>query len=243
MRCPGQDRRFWKEDAVFEVPCPRCERPVELFKDETAGRCPHCGHRFRNPKASFDCAQWCAHAEACLGFVPDRNAASDPAQGAIAGRLIQAIKDALREVPPRLARALRSFHYARELLRAEGGDPRVVFAASLLLYVVESPAQTSGASAPGAGAARRSARAEEVLRSMDVGLDEDTIACVARLIERFQAGRDLDTIEFRVVHDAHILTQLAAADLPTDPDSVEDLIANRLKTPAARSKARKLYGA
>jgi len=243
MRCPGQDRRYWREDAVFEVPCPRCQRPVELFQDEAAGRCPGCGHRFRNPKASFDCAQWCAYAAECLGFVPERKAASDPAEGALASRLIQAIKDALREDPPRLARALRSFHYARELLRAEGGDPRVVFAACLLLYVAEARAEASGASATRGDEARRSTNVAQILRSRDVGLDEDTMASVDRLVGSLRAGRDLDTIEFRVVHDAHTLTQFAAADLSTDPDPLGDLIANRLKTAAARSKARKLYQA
>ncbi len=241
MRCPGQDRRYWKEDAVFEVPCPRCERPVELFQDESTGRCPGCGHRFRNPKASFDCAQWCAYAEECLGFVPERKAASDPGQGAVASRLIQAIKDEFRDDPPRLARALRSFQYARELLLTEGGDPRVILAASLLLHVAEAHAEASGASEAGAGEAQRSSKATQILRSGDIGLDEGTIACVGQLIENFHAGRELDTTEFRVVQDAHTLTLLAAAELPTDPDSLGDVISNRLKTPAARSKARALY--
>ena len=241
MRCPGQDRRYWTEDAVFEVPCPQCDRPVELFKDESTGRCPGCGHRFRNPRTSFDCAQWCAYAEECLGFVPERKAASDPGQGAVASRLIQAIKDQLRDDPPRLARALRSFQYAREFLLTEGGDPRVIFAASLLLHVAEAHAQTTRSSESGAGEAQRSTKATQVLRSADVGLDEDTIACVGQLIESFHAGRELDTIEFRVVQDAHTLTQLAAADLSTDPESLKDTITNRLKTPAAKSKARALY--
>jgi len=241
MRCPGQDRRYWKEDAVFEVPCPKCERPVELFQDESTGRCLSCGHRFRNPKASFDCAQWCAYAEECLGFAPERKAASDPGQGAVASRLIQAIKDQLRDDPPRLARALRSFQYAREFLLTEGGDPRVIFAASLLLHVAEAHAQTTRSSESGAGEAQRSTKATQILRSADVGLDEDTIACVGQLIESFHAGRELDTIEFRVVQDAHTLTQLAAADLSTDPESLKDTITNRLKTHAAKSKARALY--
>lgn len=33
MKCPGQDSRYWKEGAIFEVDCPKCGKPVEFFKD------------------------------------------------------------------------------------------------------------------------------------------------------------------------------------------------------------------
>ena len=70
MKCPGQDRRYWKGGAVFEVPCPECGYTVEIFKDESAGRCRHCGHRFLSPGTDFGCAQWCSLSNECLGIDP-----------------------------------------------------------------------------------------------------------------------------------------------------------------------------
>ena len=32
MRCPGQDMRYWKGDAAFEVACPKCGSPTLLRK-------------------------------------------------------------------------------------------------------------------------------------------------------------------------------------------------------------------
>ncbi|MGA2066288.1 MAG: DUF3786 domain-containing protein [Thermoguttaceae bacterium] len=77
MKCPGQDSRYWTGDPVVETPCPECGATVEIFRDESAGRCRRCGHRFLNPGANFGCAQWCSLAKECVGFIP-RPAASDP---------------------------------------------------------------------------------------------------------------------------------------------------------------------
>jgi hypothetical protein len=57
---------------MTEVPCPECGAAVEIFWDEDTGRCRRCGHRFPNPNKGFDCAQWCAMADACLDLVSQR---------------------------------------------------------------------------------------------------------------------------------------------------------------------------
>jgi hypothetical protein len=96
MKCPGQDRRYFKPEDVSEVPCGRCGRPVEFFKDDPFRRCPSCGARVINPKVSLGCAQWCAHAVQCLGYDPKK--AADPASAgaapeiSLADRVIEAMK-------------------------------------------------------------------------------------------------------------------------------------------------------
>jgi hypothetical protein len=109
---------------------------VEFFRDEVAARCPSCGHRFFNPGANFGCAAWCALAKECLGFTPQRpkeqQATSGGRVGALAARLIQAIKALPPQSPARLARALAIHQRAKELLASEGGEPWVVLAAALL---------------------------------------------------------------------------------------------------------------
>jgi len=297
MRCPGQDWSYWTGEVAFEAPCPKCDAAVEFFKDETSGRCPKCGHRFRNPRFSFDCAQWCSFAEECLGFVPDRQEASDPGQGALAGRLIRAIKDEFDSDQARIARALMVFRQASELLSKEGGDPRIIVAAALLLEIgTDRPRHVGGSADVVAGSAdvvagsddvvagsddvvaglltephsgvrdpRRTrglltephsgvrdprltrppgetpatAKARQILE--DVGLDHDTTDCVCHVLDSRRMGKQLDTIEFRVVSDSEFLAKLAAAkNAGGNPDRLLELAEGRLKTESGKQRARRL---
>jgi hypothetical protein len=70
MKCPGQDSRYWKKDAIFYVPCSGCGVAVEFFKDEPARICRKCGRKVLNPRMDFGCAAHCRNAEACLGSLP-----------------------------------------------------------------------------------------------------------------------------------------------------------------------------
>ena len=67
MKCPGQDTRYWKPEAIFDAKCPKCSHPVEFFKDDTTRKCSNCGHRVINPVIDFGCASYCQFAEQCLG--------------------------------------------------------------------------------------------------------------------------------------------------------------------------------
>ena len=70
MRCPGQDSRYWKPGAVYDVACPHCGSQVEFFKDESTRRCKKCGNKIINPKMDFGCASYCKYAEQCIGELP-----------------------------------------------------------------------------------------------------------------------------------------------------------------------------
>jgi len=72
MRCPGQDSRYWKEDAIFEIECPYCGTTVEFFKDDTTRKCPNCKKMLVNPKMDFGCALYCQYANVCLGEIPKK---------------------------------------------------------------------------------------------------------------------------------------------------------------------------
>jgi hypothetical protein len=225
MRCPGQDWGYWSGEVAFEVPCPKCDAPVEFFRDETSARCSKCGHRFPNPRLSFDCGKWCSFADQCLGRVPEVQPATDPGEGALAGLLIRAVKAALGTDQARITRALMVFHQARELLAVEGGDPRVVLAAALLLEF-------------GRGQSDGPAKARQTLE--DVGLDRDTADCVWHIIDSQRAGKQPDTIEAKIVADAELLASLAAEHTATDLDRLREKAEDGLKTESARQRARRL---
>lgn len=137
IKCPGQDTRYWKSDDIFTVECPKCGAEIEFFKDDTRRRCAWCGHLFYNPKIEMGCAEWCQFADKCVPeLVKEKQA-------------MQTFKERLREralalageEPELAARLDRGLALATDLLKAEGGDPKVVFAAILLQKVGLKKAQ------------------------------------------------------------------------------------------------------
>ncbi|HUT09794.1 MAG TPA: hypothetical protein VMY42_04815 [Thermoguttaceae bacterium] len=229
MRCPGQDWRYWKEDAVYEVPCPECGASVEFFKDEKSGRCTGCGHRFLNPGADFGCAKWCPLAEQCLGVAPDREPSSATTEGALAAQLIQAVEEEFAREPPRIAHSLRAFQYAKEFVRSEGGDPRVVLSAVLL---------TAVANREPAGEAASQRKIKRILQQ--IGLEEDCIDRVCRVIDACRTPSAADTIEAKIVSDSHALAALAVGNLDDGLDKPQGILENQLWTGVAKEKAHAL---
>jgi hypothetical protein len=128
MKCPGQDTRFWKPGDIFVAECPKCGAEIEFFKDDTRRRCAWCGHMFYNPKIELGCAEWCQYAEKC---VPDLVKAKKAAQ-TFKELLAEMVKTHLEDDPAAWDRTAKGMQYAQELLKAEGGDPKVVLAAVLL---------------------------------------------------------------------------------------------------------------
>ena len=66
LKCPGQDRRYWKFADIFESMCARCGRPVVFFKDDPKRTCPHCGRDTLNPRNDLAGAAGCKSAKECL---------------------------------------------------------------------------------------------------------------------------------------------------------------------------------
>ena len=63
--CPGRKTNA-RLDSII-VPCPSCQRELELFDDEQKAHC-RCGQWvFREALPS--CAMWCQAAQRCLGEV------------------------------------------------------------------------------------------------------------------------------------------------------------------------------
>ena len=130
-------------------------------------------------------------ANECLGISPQRQPQAGSADGALAARLIQWIESQFRNDPPRIVRALKAFQRAKELVRQEGGDPRVAFCAALLL----APA--------------RSSRPRTILRQ--IGVEAEVVARVCGIVSACRQGETLDTVEFRVVRDALYETAITDA--------------------------------
>ncbi|MBM4286067.1 MAG: hypothetical protein FJ128_12620 [Deltaproteobacteria bacterium] len=128
VKCPGQDTRFWKPGDIFAVECPKCGAEIEFFKDDTRRRCAWCGHLFYNPKIELGCAEYCQYADKCVPELFQERQATLMFKERL-GERVRELTAADPAVAGRLEQGLR---YAADLLKAEGGDPKVVMAAVLL---------------------------------------------------------------------------------------------------------------
>jgi hypothetical protein len=171
-----------------------------------------------------------------MGFVREGQSTPISREGALASRLIRAVKEEFEADQARLAHALLVFQHAKELLSKEGGDPRVILAAALLLET-GMPGSTRRPS----GEAEVESRARRILARS--GLEDEAIARVCRIVDAWQRSQQVDAIEFSVVADADVLARLAAGDLASDASEREHAIADRLRTTAGKQRARSLFRA
>ncbi|WP_338834199.1 hypothetical protein MHLNE_05750 [Moorella humiferrea] len=193
VRCPGQDRRYWKPGDIFEEPCPHCGGLIEFWKDDVNLRCPHCRKLVTNPRFDPGCAAWCSYASKCLGEV-----------ATVYQRQPRVIRDKL-EVEARknlfhqrelLNLALKAASFAEKIAREEGVQPLVAIAACLFYDL--------GVGGEKAGTA---ALAREIMTK--VGLERDIIEQVVKIIT---AGETvLDDPAWQVVQDARRLARPAGA--------------------------------
>ncbi len=123
MKCPGQDTQYWKEDAVFDVKCPKCSSLVEFFKDDTTRRCGQCGHRFVNPNMDFGCAAYCQYAEQCLGDLPPELVAQQ--EDLLKDRVAVAVKRHLKTDFKRIGHITRRARHAEEIAKSSDAEAKL----------------------------------------------------------------------------------------------------------------------
>ena len=130
MKCPGQDSRYWKQGAIFDVNCPKCGSKVEFFKDDTARKCNNCGYRFINPNMDFGCASYCEYAEQCLGTLPEELLAKK--EDLLKDRVAVEMKRYFKSDFRRIGHASKVARYAERIGKLEGGNLAVILAAAYL---------------------------------------------------------------------------------------------------------------
>ena len=130
MKCPGQDSRYWKPGAIFEVKCPHCGSEVEFFQDDTTRKCKSCGNRFINPGMDFGCASYCQYAEQCIGDLPPELIAER--ENLLKDRAAIEVKRYFRQDFKRIGHAVRVARYAEEIGKDEGGNLAVILMAAYL---------------------------------------------------------------------------------------------------------------
>jgi hypothetical protein len=238
MKCPGQDSRYWKPDAVFDVPCPECHKTVEFFKDDTSRRCAHCGHRFANPNMDFGCAAYCQFAEQCIGTLPPEVAAQQ--QDLLKDRVALEMKRYFKTDFKRIGHAAKVARYAERIGMMEGGNLAVILVASYLHDIgIHEAERKHGSAAPEYQELEGPPIARSLLEKL--GANAGLIDEVCEIIARHHHPRDDESVNFKALYDADRIANLEElqAQERLTPEQLEQALDTSFMTRSGRVEAAK----
>ena len=216
MKCPGQDMKYWKENAIFDVPCPKCGTSVEFYKDDTTRKCRECGNRFVNPKMDFGCASYCQFAEQCLGTLPEDF--TGPKDSLLKDKVAVEMKRYFHTDFKSIRQATNTARYAENIGKEEGGNLAVILCAAYLHDAGPSVATT-------------------ILEK--VGADEMMIKEICQIIEQQVESPVENPLHTNIIHDALVIRQLQEQLMESslEKDSAQSIIEKELINDSARSIA------
>jgi hypothetical protein len=209
--------KYWKDDAIFEVDCPKCGGSIEFYKDDTSRKCPRCDHRLVNPKMDFGCASYCQFAEQCLGTLPEEFVGSR--ENLLKDKVAVEMKRYFQSDFKSIRKATTAARHAENIGKAEGGNLAVILCSAYLHGTGHEGAQS-------------------ILQK--VGASEKMAGEIHRLLE-IQGKLPADpSLEAKIVHDALTLSRFQDArkdrecedDAPRRPTDLQ-LYTESAKTIAA----------
>lgn len=217
MKCPGQDSRYWKPDAIFETTCPQCKKPVEFFRDDPTRKCSSCGHRFANPEMDFGCAAYCKFADQCIGSLPPELVAQR--DNLLKDRIAIEMKKYFNKDFKRIGHATKVARYAEKIGRTEGGNMAVILASAYLHDIgIHEAKRKHGSTAAKYQEAEGPPIAGAILEKL--GASSDLIEEVCDIIGHHHHPRDEETLDFKVLYDADRIVNIEEAhkqnQLPAD---------------------------
>jgi predicted HD phosphohydrolase len=239
MKCPGQDRRYWKPGAIFEAECPECGARVEFFKDDTCRRCQECGFQFLNPSMDFGCASYCRYAEQCIGNLPPELIAQreNLFKDVVAIQMRRYYKQDSKQI----GHANRVARYAERIGKAEGCDLSVVLIAAYLHDIGIKEAEKKYGTISVEYQEKEGQRvAMDILNGLGAG-DELTEEVCDIIGHHHHPGFD-ETVNFKVVYDADLIANLEEQQKgdPTDPKKMAGIIESSFLTKAGRFLAKEV---
>ena len=239
MKCPGQDTQYWKPGAIYEVSCPKCEKPVEFFKDDTARKCGHCGHRFVNPSMDFGCAAYCQYAEQCLGTLPDEM--QSVKEDLLKDRVAVEMKRFFRRDFKRIGQATRRARYAERIAGKEKGALPVVLCAAYLRDIGAPEAMKKyGDASPEHLEIESPAVARSILTTLNAR--EPLIDAVCAIVGQHRIPGEEAQPDSKVVYDADWVAKMEERlkEQPMETAHVSEMIEKDLLTEAGREEARSI---
>ena len=231
ISCPGQNTMFWKSDDIFDVRCPNCDRPVEFWKDDSKRTCD-CGHRFLNPKRDLGCLEYCKYAEQCMPEMFE----GESLKALYRDRLLVTAKIKMKPGDASLERSRKIAELAEEILDEEGGQPKVVFAATILGNLVLNSQPHGEQSASSAQGDSPSAITRKVLA--EIGTEKEVTDQVCQIIENRINGTSSEDLDSKVVSDALMLADLLDKKALLEEAALERLVDSKIQTETGKRVAR-----
>ncbi len=236
MKCPGQDTKYWKADAIFEVPCPKCDAPVEFFKDDTSRKCDKCGHRFPNPNMDFGCAAYCPYAEQCLGTLPEELVARK--EDLLKDRVAIEMKRYLKSDFKRIGHATRVARYAERIGKNERGNLAVILSAAYLHDIgIPEAERKHGSSAPEYQEKEGPPIARSILNKLKA--NEDLVDEVCDIVGHHHHPGPDESLNFKVVFDADLIANLEdkIKEKPMETKRLTEIIEKNFLTAGGKKEA------
>jgi len=203
MKCPGQDSRYWRPEAIFDVKCPNCGEMIEFFKDDTRRRCPACGQEVPNPEMDFGCAAYCPYAEQCLGSLFGETA-GDGKLNILKRKMLREIRNLLQNDGKKVAEATIFLELCEELGKKEGADLGLVLLAGFATLYLPAGIQSEDL-------LKRFQQVREKL--LEIGAEEKTAEDALSLIDNGLSGRlqdEKDLKNYDVIKDASVISSFQA---------------------------------
>lgn len=231
ISCPGQNTMFWKSDDIFDVRCPNCDRPVEFWKDDSKRTCD-CGHRFLNPKRDLGCLEYCKYAEQCMPEMFE----GESLKALYRDRLLVTAKIKMKPDDASLERSQKIAELVEEILDEEGGQPKVVFAATILGNLVLNSQPHGEQSASSAQGDSPSAITRKVLA--EIGTEKEVTDQVCQIIENRINGTSSEDLDSKIVSDALMLADLLDKKALLEEAALERLVDSKIQTETGKRVAR-----
>ncbi|MBA3017366.1 MAG: HD domain-containing protein [Proteobacteria bacterium] len=241
MKCPGQDIRYWKPGAVFDVKCPECGKDVEFFKDDTTRKCRNCGHKFINPKMDFGCAAYCQYAEQCIGDLPSAYKAQR--EEMLKERIAVEMKKYFKKDFKQIGHAMRVARYTERIGKGEGGNMAVVLAAAYLHDIGIHEAKRIKA---GSVAENHEKTGPPIAKSImtELGANKELIEEVCDIIAHHHHPPSDASLNFKIIYDADLIVNLEEKQKknPVDNERLAEVIEKSFLTETGRKEARNVFG-
>jgi HD superfamily phosphodiesterase/DNA-directed RNA polymerase subunit RPC12/RpoP len=238
MRCPGQDSRYWKPEAIYSVPCAQCGSLIEFFKDEATRRCKKCGHKMVNPKMDFGCAAYCKYAEQCLGDLPPELIAQK--KELLKDRVAIEMKRFFKQEFKRIGHATKVARYAEQIAKEEKADAAIVLTSA---YLHDIGIKEAEARYQSTGAKYQEELGPPIARDIltRLGAAPELIEEVCDIVGHHHHPRAEETANFKAVYDADMIVNLEENQQEAQwaPEKLAAIIEKSFLTESGRKLARK----
>jgi HD superfamily phosphohydrolase YqeK len=194
-----------------------------------------------NPQINFGCAEYCPHAEQCLGSLPE-GLQFKKGQLSLKDRVLAAMEEYFGDDNRRINHAKKVADYAEQINKYEQGDPAVIMACGYLHDIGIREAERKYQSS---SAKYQHQEGPPVARKIltDLGVEVEMIAEICDIIAHHHHPRAEETTNFKVLYDADLIVNLQE-EQPENGRSVDKLttiINKSFLTEAGQKLAREVF--